>query len=57
METTGSINKIDSIIYFDDFEDLVKYNPGDLTPDQRKYTSGSKWTPPQCKQPSFSKSR
>ena len=45
METMGSINKIDSIIYFDDFEDLVKYNPGDLASDQRKYTSGSKWTP------------
>ena len=37
METTGSISKIDSIIYFDDFEDLVKYNPEDLTPDQRRF--------------------
>ena len=46
----GSINKIDSIIYFDDFEDLERFNPGDmtvsdLTPDQKKHISGIKITP------------
>ena len=30
-KTIGSINKIDSIIYFDDFEDLERFNPEDMT--------------------------
>lgn len=46
----GSINKIDSIIFFDDFEDLERFNPGDmtasdLTPDQNEHISGIKITP------------
>ena len=44
-----SINKIDSIIFFDDFEDLERFNPGDmtasdLTPDQNEHISGIKIT-------------
>ena len=46
----GSINKIDSIIYFDDLEDLGRFNPedmnaSDLTPDQDHYLHGIKRTP------------
>ena len=49
-KTIGAVSKIDSIIYFDDLEDIERFNPEDmttpdLTPDQNQYSYGIKWTP------------